>query len=895
MADCPKSRISLGKIWFPLAVVLVAAVQSFGMGSPLRNAPESRIAPLPDTVIYDNSGIFTKFRGKRDNAAEDSTLFLSDSIEGPALTARDTIHAPDSLKYTDPFRYRYYVALVDSLTHAQVRDSLRAAGDSLDWPRLDSIYFADSALRAKLAFETWYRGLSKEERKKYDFEQKMKLQRHKSDSIMAAKDSLKAIRDSIFEAKPRILETYAVSDSRKYSRIFTWTREPYFNNINVTDIDTSYNYWFRDDKFYRKDVNVSYLGTSGSAVQPFDAFRRGSREGISFYTPYEIYTFDPSNLPMYNTKTPYTELAYWGTLFANEESAENNLHLMTTQNIFPSLNFTLGYDREGSNGLLENEKTDNRTFYAAANYMGKRYLAHGGYIYNKVSRGENGGIVDNFWIRDTTVGSREIDVRLGNADNLLKKNTLFLDQTYRIPFTFLRKLMHSRDSVQATGDSLAVQEEDTDITTAFIGHNSEYSVYRKIYTDEIAAGDEVGRNYYNNTFLLNPTQSHDSLRVMKLENKVFMRLQPWSDSAVVSSVNVGIGNRILNHYMFSPDGYLRKTSNTVWNSTYLYGGAAGMLSHGGIWWNATGYYTFAGKEHNDFGLNANAGLQFYPFRKARKSPVSFTVRFSETLDEPDFYAQHYFSNHFAWENNFDKISTTELGATLDIPYWGMRLSGSYGLFDNHIYYDTLSIVRQATDPIHVAKLELEKNFRVWKLHFDNRGLLQYSSDKDIIPVPLAAVDLKWYLGFSIVKNVLDMQIGADTRWTTEWYAPGYNPAVGQFHNQKHEKYGGGSPYIDAFVNMQWKRACIFVKVINVNMGWPASSSDYFAADGYIRPQRAIKFGFYWPFYTTAEIKKAASASGGSSSSGGSRSSDTGSMLGGGRGGNLGGRQTNRLF
>ena len=132
-------------------------------------------------------------------------------------------------------------------------------------------------------------------------------------------------------------------------------------------------------------------------------------------------------------------------LFAGAEREEDELHIMTTQNIFPSLNFTLEYDRFGSNGMLENEKTDNRTFVASTNYMGRRYLMHAGYIYNKMSRGDNGGIIDNFWIRDTTVGSREIDVRLKDASTLIKKNTIFLDQTYRIPFTFIRKMQERNE------------------------------------------------------------------------------------------------------------------------------------------------------------------------------------------------------------------------------------------------------------------------------------------------------------------------------------------------------------------------------------------------------------------------------------------------------------------
>ena len=71
--------------------------------------------------------------------------------------------------------------------------------------------------------------------------------------------------------------------------------------------------------------------------------------------------------------------------------------------------------------------------------------------------------------------------------------------------------------------------------------------------------------------------------------------------------------------------------------------------------------------------------------------------------------------------------------------------------------------------------------------------------------------------------------------------------LGVFHNQNTELYGNCA-YIDAFVNIQWKRACIFIKAVNVNMGWPNKSVDYFSASGYIAPQRAFKFGIHWPFY-----------------------------------------------
>lgn len=917
------SKIS--KIWFPALLVGIVAIQGFA--ADWSRAVEAGFlwpggwsgnAALQDTVIYHNN-IYTKFRSEYERAMADSagadTLGL-DSAE-VFISARDTMKVPDSLRYTDPFRFKYYVAIKDSLTHVIVRDSLKQAGDSLDWPKLDSLYLADSTETAIRKFNEWYASLDKAARKKYDFEQKMKVRQHMIDSMLNAKDSLLAIRDSIRENTPRILETFSVPDSMFYKRIFTWNKGRYFNDVVPRDIDTSYNYYYNDYPFMRKDLNVSYLGIVGSAVQTYNFRKRKSVEGVSFYEPYECYSYNPYTAPMYNTKTPYTELAYWGTLFANDERAENDLHIMTTQNIFPSFNFTLEYDRVGANGMLENEKVDNRTFMAAVNHLGKKYQMHGGYIYNKMSKGENGGIVDNFWIRDTTVGSREIDVRLKDASTLIKKNTVFLDQTYRIPFNFIQKMKDRkvlkkenayRDSVIATGDSIAIaameallaekQESraaksadtlNTDITTAFIGHSSEYSTYRKIYEDKIGLEDTEARNLYNNKFYINPTASADSIRVMKFENKLFIKLQPWASDAIVSAINVGIGDKLMNYYMFTPDSYLyRKKGNTVWNSTYLYGGVKGQYKNY-FHWDADGYYTFLGKEINDFSIDANMGFNIYPFRRYRKSPISFNAHFGTNLKEPDYYQQHYYSNHYKWDNDFSKISTTTLDGTISIPHWKLNIDAGWTLIKNHIYYDGQAMAQQEASAVSVFNVALTKNFKLWGLHFDNQALFQLSSNKDVMPLPMVAINARWYWQFNVVKKVMQMQIGANVTYNTNWYAPGYSPALGMFYNQKVEKYGN-CPYIDAFVNIQWKRACIFVKFVNVGMGWPMEHADYFSAHGYIRPQRAFKLGIFWPFYMQPGRNKSVGNAGGGSAAGSSDSSASSGFGGGmsGFGGGLGG-------
>ena len=871
----------ISKIWVPFLIVLVAAAQSFGIDARRAVALRQLTDSLRLSRTDDSSSVLMSISDSlspSDSLLPDSLALAKDSI---IISARDTIVIPDSLEFKDPFFFKYYIAVKDSATRRLTRDSLLLAGDSLELHKFDSLYIKDSTEVAVAKFNAWYSSLSRKERKKYDVQQALPGLIAEARRKMEIKDSIRARKDSIIEATPRILETFAIPDSMHYKRIITWKHDQDFHDmVELRDqvSDTSFNNNFFDYPFYKDDVNAVWLGVAGSPMESFNFFKRDLNADAKYFSPYQPWSFTPETLPMYNTKTPYTELAYAGTLFANQEKEEANIKILTTQNITPELNITLQYTKFGGNGMLKREDVDYRTFVAATNYIGKKYLMHAGFIYNRIEKSENGGIVDLSMIRDTTVDAREIDVYLRDAESKTRTNTVYLDQSYRIPFNFIESIKERkklkleeavRDSIMASGDSVAIaayraKEEaklaesmaaqnpndtltsNADVTTAFVGHSSEFAVFRRSYTDKIATSDKLGREFYNNRFYLNPTQSKDSMRVMRVENKVFIRLQPWKSDGIVSKLDVGLGDKLLNFYAFRPTDYLTGPTNVIQNSVYLYAGAKGNYKKY-FSWDATGKYNFLGHEINDFEVKANMAFNIFPFRRDRKSPMSFKIHFETDLKEPNYYDEHLYTNHFVWNNNFDKISTTKLEASLAIPRWKMDAAFNYGLLSNNIYYDNQGIVRQNDKPMSIMSAYLRKDFKVWKLHFDNRLLFQLSSDQNVVPLPLVALNLRYYLEFDVVKNVMQMQIGANGTFTTKWHAPSYNPVVGVFHNQNERLYGN-CPYIDAFVNIQWKRVTVYFKYVNANMGWPSKSADYFTADGYINTQSAFKFGISWPFW-----------------------------------------------
>ena len=775
------------------------------------------------------------------------------------------------------------------------------------------------------------------------------------DSARRVRDSLKGIRDSIRWSKPRVLETGFVPDSLYYKRILSWNTGPYINEYRHMHMDTTFNDWFTEYPFYKEDLDAVYLGTVGSAVQNVNFFRRRELDRFKAYAPYITYSHVPENMPFYNVKAPYTELAYWGTIFAFKDKEETNVRFLHTQNITPELNLAVLYQGWKALGMLENEKTVNNSLEVSANYLGRNYIAHAGLIHHNITRQENGGIQDSYMVRDTTVDAKTIAVNLQDAQNKLSRNTFFIDHSYNIHLESksrrLRKAMEddsvlaaavdsivalrmqryaeavdaaveaarmpadtgAADSTAAGGqlpapadsaagpalaDSLMAQAADSlsvpadtaapampppvdpvadsllrasvmdtllppsedEIYTALadsllfgsagegpmmsVGHVGEVTRYYRYYTDNIALNDEVGRNFYNNMFYINPTSSADSTRMLTVDNKLFFRLQPWARDAVVSQISGGLGYQWNSIYAFNPDMFLTGNGNRSLHDLYVYAGARGQYRKY-LNWGAQARYSFLGYWQNDFSVDADIDVSFYPF-KDKSEPIVLGGKFNTSLKEPDWFSQHYYSNHYVWENDFGKTSTTKVEAFLEIPKWRLEASFSYGLVNNLLYNDTLGVIRQYGGLINVMSGYVRKDFKLWKFHLDNKILFQYSSDRNVLPLPMLTFHMRYYLELEAVKNVLTVQLGADAIMNTPYYAPAYNPALGTFQLQTRELIGY-NPYIDVFLNMQWKRVNVFIKVINVGQGWP-DGGNMFSAYHYIRPYRGFKLGIHWPFY-----------------------------------------------
>ena len=305
------------------------------------------------------------------------------------------------------------------------------------------------------------------------------------------------------------------------------------------------------------------------------------------------------------------------------------------------------------------------------------------------------------------------------------------------------------------------------------------------------------------------------------------------------------------YYNFRPDDYIAgKNKGVKKTSYYLYGSVEGKLSRY-LEWGADATIHPAGHRSGDLYIWAHASVSAF----IKGEPITLTGKFYHDRRSPDYWSEHYLSNHYSWSNSFDKENETRFEAALTMPSAGFEAGFSQSLVNNKIYYGydaTATSVMKMANPaqsgenISVTGVYARKDFTLGGFHLNHRVLLQWSTSQEVIPVPLGSAYLSYYFEFNIVREVLRMQIGLDGRYNTKYYAPGWNPATATFYNQR-EKEIGEYPMVDLFINAKWKRMRILLKVAHLNDDL-IGNRNYFSLPHYALNRRIFKIGISWNFY-----------------------------------------------
>ncbi len=658
--------------------------------------------------------------------------------------------------------------------------------------------------------------------------------------------------DTVKKRRPKMpLESYFFSNEERSRRNMRWTVDPYANHIEVGHIDTLQNDFQNDYPFMKRSVGSAYLGNLGGPSQWLNFFDRDTGRNHSFADAWEAYLRTVESMPFYNTKRPFTQLGYsWAGQKIYQEETLVAIH---AQNISPQTGFNIDYRSLGTKGIYLWQGTRNKTFSAGVNHTGKRWTVHAGYIHNRVYNQENGGITDDDIILvrlNDFEQMRTIPMRMSSPTNAVKSNTFFLEQSLGVP------LIRLTENDFTIGDRPAF----------FVGHSFEYDRWSRRYDDTYQgtvyinpSPTEPSLPTYYDDWNYSATMSRDSLFEGRLSNRVFVQLQPWDRNGVIGTIDAGVGVDMLQYYRFSADQYLTgvKDAAVKETHTYVYGGADG---HVGVYFDWRAYLRFHpfGGRRGD--TEAGGEVASRLFIKGRPISVSGKVRFSS--QEPTYWEQNFSSNHFMWSNSFSKENETRIEGSLEIPHVGLSTTVSQSVLGNKVYYamddgSKKIYPMQSSDVVSVTGVYLREDLPVrlgaTQLNLNHRVMLQWSTDQKVVPVPLASVYLSYSYEFIVARypkrtgpEVLRLQIGVDGRYNTPYFAPGYNPGLGQFYNQR-EKELGDYIWLDAFVNAKWKRMRILVKMQHLSDDM-FGSTNFFSVLHYPMNRRILKLGFSWNFY-----------------------------------------------
>ena len=645
--------------------------------------------------------------------------------------------------------------------------------------------------------------------------------------------------DSTERRERRPLESYYFSDTVRSYRNWKWTVDRDYNRVNIMPLDTTLDDWRIDYVFYRHGVGDMALGGLGQSSQPINWFDRRQDADFTFARSYDAYTARIDNVPFYNGKTPLTNMTYLES--GQKRYREEHFELVHSQNISPSTSANVSYKARSTMGRYEWQRTKNHALSVAVAHTGKRYSVHAAYMHNTIDTRENGGVVGEWAIADTTFEMPSgVPTRLASSEahNHYRNHSFFVKQAIAIPL----------QRVTEYDFSLA------DLSAVYIGHQFEYNTWSKVYTDvraeytnERGDYDEDGNyiptthSYYSDWYI-NPERTRDSISERLISNKLFVQIQPWDRNGVISTIDGGIGFDIHTYsYLRLKDylsGQMTRDKRTSW---YIYGATGGMIKRYADWRVDAKYYP-SGYRGGDLSVGGEITLRAY----IRELPLILTGRFRQELRSPGYWQENLFSNHYAWFNSFDKESETRFEVNFSVPDIALEVGAWQGIMSNMIYYGNDSHVAQSSSTVSLTSLYARKDFRFAGFHLDHRALVQITSDESVLPVPTFSAFLSYYYEFWVKRDVLRVQVGFDGRFNTAYYAPSYNPALSTFFNQREVRIGN-YPYVDVFVSAKWKRMRILLKVQHLNQNL-FGNGEYFQVARYPLNPRMFKLGISWSFY-----------------------------------------------
>jgi len=600
------------------------------------------------------------------------------------------------------------------------------------------------------------------------------------------------------------------------NRIVAWRLNPLYYSLEATEgVDTSLNFPHLIIPTQKRLETLTSLGNLGSPLQSDNFFNRNRAYDFLFSRFYIDYVDGTTEHKQYHVKKPLTLITY--SMGGKTSESEQIMRVVHSQNVNKYLNFGLTYDRYGTKGMYKRQQTKDNFFSFFASYFKNNFSAQGTITYNRIRNQENGGVESDFYVQDTTLENTLIPVKLHGASSEIKQKSFSGIVGYDIVNRWVKE-------VDKKGNPILIKKPVVSIKAIF-----EASKNTRTYSDTTTS---FYKNYY-----INKGNTHDSAMLVTYESTVLGEINQLAKFPGLPGLRFWISNTQGKYYYFRPTDFIFKRSddkieaNHVGVGVYSY---SPYLSYSGSLRMYINGYRSADKElFGQMVISPWKSVE-YPYVKAK---IEITDK------EPDLFIKNYFSNHFKWNNSFEKEKYFLLSGSIGADKWKIEAGYNVVRINNYIYFDTTGVPAQASG-LTITSAYIKKDLKLGGFHFVNKFLWQAYDNKDVISLPTFSVFSSLFFDFSLVKNVLFARLGANIFIRSKFYADAYSPATGQFYNQREKQIG--YPVVDVFADLKWKRAVIFFKADHINQGVP--NSEYYSALHYPLNRFIFKIGVSWIFY-----------------------------------------------
>ena len=631
--------------------------------------------------------------------------------------------------------------------------------------------------------------------------------------------------------------TVLAADEKVPTHIRAWQLDKWTGVADtLAGVDTTY--MDHPMRSQLNDYSISNITNSNivSPVQSRVYFDRQKNVDFLFADPYAPYIITPQQVKYYHTTTPYSTVAYKKGFVT--DLAQNDISFSFTGNVSRRTNLGMTIDYLNSFGRFANQ--EGKTVFGSifGSYNGDHYSLQSSFTWNTLSNFENGGLSNPSDLQGV-LQPEDMPVKMRGM-SALRYISGYLNHYYSICVERERKVNYrERDEEGKWVKKDSIKIEYVPVTT--FRHIFEVNDATKRYVEK-SIGQSILPNLYRDS-----TATNDSVACLTIKNTLAVTFEEEFNTwlkfgAMVYAMNENQRHILIDTLLPAPDLpdsiYLPEWSNNTYIGGALYKNRGKHIHYG-----FDGNVCLVGYKLGEFQVNGHMDAGF----RLGKDSMTIAAKAFFRNETPDYYLQHYRSNHYQWENTFQKTLRLHVSGEVAYPTQWVKpkLNVSFENITKHIYFDTDGLPKQMDGNIQVLAADLQLNITTPWINLDNHVIYQHASS-DKLPLPALTLYHNLYYHGCWFK-ALDAQIGVDMRFFTKYYAPILNPALGQFCVQNQEQVGN-YPVMNVYANFYVRslRLKLFAQYQHFNASF--MGKQYFEMPGYPMAPDMFRAGLAWHFY-----------------------------------------------